>query len=103
MATASVDLAYHGTLVIDTADTITMTRPYRTVRVVNRGTSGDLFVRTDGTAAVESADDNWVVPAATYQDIPVRYAPNEPANSVANQPQISVICHTTNAYSVVGI
>lgn len=102
MATGSAAVAYHGTLTIDTVDAITLTLNHRWVTVYNRAATGDIFVTTNNVDPTLAGADTYVVPAAQNVLIPVSYPPNEPALSVANTPVVKLICHTANAYSVVG-
>lgn len=44
-----------------TASTLTLSGAMAVVTVINRGTTGVVWVRTDGTAAVAKADENYPV------------------------------------------
>lgn len=63
---------YHGTSSTATSDVdvITMTRSSDRIEVYNRATTGNLFVRTDGTNPVALAKETYIITAGSSDVIP---------------------------------
>lgn len=61
MATDSASRCITRTLTTTLADTITLTQGYKRIAVTNHSTNTTLNLRTDGTAAVADAKENFVV------------------------------------------
>lgn len=93
----------HGTTVGGTATPVVLANIYTQVEVINRG-GGDLFVRTDGTAAVVGADENDVVPANSAAVFPV-YTNSQWTQGEGKRPAnttISIISSAAVTFTVAG-
>ena len=104
MATGTAVQNYHGTLTIDTVDTVTLSQSFAWVKIFNRASTGDIFVTTDGlTAPTVGGAETFVVAAAASEVVPVRTPRSEYALSTTGlSTVVKLICHTANAYSVEG-
>ena len=80
----------HATLAASTADTVTLSGGSRkSAEIVNHGTDA-IYFRTDGTAAVEAADENEVVLGSERLSI-----------RLGDAGEVSVISGGTPTYSVI--
>lgn len=100
MASGTAKTAYHSTTAAAVVDTVTLTRDYRFVRVLNRG-SGDLFLqindRSSNTLVAGQAES--LVVAAGKDEVLAASSPGPTAGSTA----VQVISTAVNAYSVIGL
>lgn len=93
MASYTVERAKTATLVASTADTVTFEHGYPRIEVVHQGSSGVVYVRTDGTAATVAGDDCYVVMPGDAVYVPTGPTPAE----------ISVISASAVTYTVTGV
>jgi hypothetical protein len=63
MASHSVALAKHATLSAATVDTVTLTKVYRAVEVLNRSASDVIYATFNGATPTDAGDDTIAVPA----------------------------------------
>lgn len=90
----------HGTTVGTVASTVTLTRAWPSVQIINRG-GDDLYVLAGAVAPVVAADDTSVVPANTsiFIAIPANLGKQAVASTTT---VLSVISTLAVKYSVVG-
>lgn len=93
MADYSVSRSKHATLAAATVDNITFTTVRASCEVKNRGTSGDIYFRVDGTAPVSAADNTFFVGPGESLEVPL---------SAAAQ-VVKLISAGTPAYTVTGV
>jgi hypothetical protein len=97
MASATVSLSYHGTLVATVADAITFdNKAVKTVEVKNRASSGDVYFRVDGTTAVAAANNTYYVGPGESVIVPMQTASG--ASDL-----VSIVSTGTPAYSVTAV
>jgi hypothetical protein len=98
MATVAKAKAYHGTLVAATVDTVTLSRVYGRVQVLNRGGASEIYWTTNGSNPTVGGDDCFVVASVVG-------ASDTRANSQAqsNTCVVKLISSGTPTYSVVGV
>ncbi len=60
-----------GTLTPNTAVAVPITNHGGSLEIVNRSSSGEIWIRVDGTPAVVEADDNYVVLGYGARRLPV--------------------------------
>jgi Chitobiase/beta-hexosaminidase C-terminal domain len=53
--------SYHGTLVASTVDTVTLTRSFARVQVINRLGTNEIYYTTDGSVPTVGGDNTYVV------------------------------------------
>lgn len=97
MATYTAARDVHQTLVANTADTVNLTtNPLSRVEVCNHATTGDLYVRTDGTAAAVAADLNVFVGPGQRVLVPISTPGN--GNYVLSLVSASAILYSVHGY-----
>jgi hypothetical protein len=99
MASGSAKTSYHSTTAAALVDTVTLTKDYRFVRVINRG-SADLFLQVnDRTANILLANQaESLVVAAGKDEVLAASSPGPTAGSTI----VQVVSTGVNAYSVIG-
>jgi hypothetical protein len=90
--------AYHGTLTASTVDTVTLSRSYARVEVINRGGTNEIFFTTDGSVPTVLGDNCFVV---TNQAGASDIRPN--FTGVQNQCVVKLISTGAMTYSVIGV
>lgn len=98
MATVSKNRAYHGTLVASTVDTVTLSRTYARVQVINRGGTSEIYWTTNGTNPTVGGDDCYVV-ASPIGSSDTRANFQAPQNTCV----VKLISTGNPTYSVVGV
>lgn len=94
MATYSAASTQHQTLTANTVDTVTLDGDYDTVEVFNRGSTGDIYFRVDGTAPTVGGAGSFIVTPGMSLIVD----PPTSGNSV-----VKLISSGTPPYSVTGV
>lgn len=96
----SATKASSGTLVVNTATAVNFPQYYPTVTIVHLGSTGIIWLRTDGLEATIAGDDNYpVLPGerASYVNGNLLSAPN---TRVINGTSVMMISDTAIPYTV---
>jgi hypothetical protein len=96
MATATVRRAYHGALTASAVDTITLSRAFEFVEIVNRSGTAEIFYTLDGSTPTVGGAECYIVPGAIVGS--VRANPQGDQNTVV----VNLISSGTPNYSVIG-
>jgi hypothetical protein len=82
------------TLIVNTITTVIFPQYFATITVINRASSGTLWLRTDGQAPVIGADDNYPVLPLQAQSFPNGILTQEPITRVISGTQVQIISDT---------
>jgi|SRR6267142_5693591 len=92
--------AHSGTLVIDTATPVDFPQYFANITVIHRGTTGTIWLRTDGTAPVILADDNLPVLPGQAMTFPNGILTQEPITRVISGTSIQLISDTAVPFTI---
>ena len=98
MASYTASRAVHNTLTATTVDTITLSAQYVRVEVLNRSSTGDIFVTLDGSTPTVGGNDTYVVPATGVGTFVNPANTSQPPTSTV----VKLISSGTPSYSVTG-
>lgn len=89
--------AGHGTLTASTVATVTLTRDFQRVEVLNVTGSAAIYFTVDGSNPTVAGDDTYVVPAVTGASF------SAPANASGSTTVVKLISSGTPGYAVTGL
>jgi hypothetical protein len=90
------------TLVINTPATIIFPQYFATITVINRSSTGTLWVRTDGQTPAVAGDDNYPVLPLQAQSFPNGILTQEPITRTISGTSVSIISDTACPLTVYG-
>lgn len=97
MASYTVARSKHATLVAATVDSVTLSRDYAEVEIVNRGAAGDIYATVDGTTPAPAADNTiYIGPGQALVFALPRRADNTSS-------AVKLVSAGTPSYSVTGV
>lgn len=92
--------AKSGTLVINTVDAINFPQYFANITVIHRGTTGTIWLRTDGVAPVPLADDNYPVLPGQAASFPNGILTQEPITRSISGTSVQLISDTAVPFTV---
>jgi hypothetical protein len=99
----AAERATSGTLVINTVADVNFPQYFTTITVVHRGTTGTVWVRTDGVEPSVLADDNYPVLPGQAVSFPNGILTQQPINRVISGTQMQMISDTAVPYTVYAV
>jgi hypothetical protein len=96
----TLSVRVHSDTATGTAADFSNTAWYSSVTLTNTSASAVLWARLDGTAAVVSADNNYVIPAGTTRTFRNHSAPTEPAIAFTGTTPLSLIASASCTFTV---
>jgi hypothetical protein len=92
--------AHSATLTINTATPVNFPQYFANITVIHRGTTGTIWLRTDGVAPVILADDNLPVLPGQAVTFPNGILTQEPITRVISGTSIELISDTAIPFTV---
>lgn len=92
--------AKSDTLTVNTVYTVNFPQYYANITVIHRGTTGTIWLRTDGVAPVILADDNYPVLPGQAVTFPNGILSQEPITRSVNGTSVLLISDTAIPFTV---
>lgn len=92
--------AKSATLVVNTAMSVIFPQYFANITVVHRGTTGTIWIRTDGIEPVPLADDNYPVLPGMRSTFPNGILTQEPITRVISGTSVELISDTAIPFTV---
>lgn len=92
--------AKSATLTINTATAVNFPQYFANITIVHRGTTGTIWLRTDGVQPVILADDNFPVLPGQAVTFPNGILTQEPITRVVSGSSVQLISDTAVPYTV---
>jgi hypothetical protein len=92
--------AHSDTLVVDEVTSVNFPQYFANITVIHRGTTGTIWLRTDGVAPVILADDNFPVMPGQSRTYPNGILTQEPITRTINGSNVQLISDTAVPFTV---